>query len=75
MSDDKLWAKKNLHKDRDVILSSSLAKNKIQATGEDLALLSLCDHMIMTRGTFSMWAARMSGIVGHGIFLTADMPF
>ena len=55
VSDDKEWIKNNMKRDKDVVIGSS------DSTGDDLALLSLCDHTIMTRGTFSTWAAMLAG--------------
>ena len=55
VSDDKEWIKNNMKRDKDVIVGSS------DSTGDDLALLSLCHHTIMTRGTFSTWAAMLAG--------------
>ena len=59
VSDDKEWAKKHLAKDKDIVFSWS-SSNKVLATGEDLALLSLCTHTIMTRGTYSFWASKLA---------------
>ena len=60
VSDDKEWAKQHMTRDKDVIFSWS-SSNRVIATGEDLALLSLCNHTIMTRGTFSFWASKLAG--------------
>ena len=49
VSDDKEWGEKYLARDRNVVLSLSDNTEPGQATGEDLALLSLCDDMITTR--------------------------
>ena len=61
VSDDAEWGEKYLVRDRNVVLSLSASTEPGQATGEDLALLSLCDDIITTRGTFSQWAARLAG--------------
>ena len=60
VSDDKTWIKDYVKKDRDIVVGSSEAHDKLVSTGEDLALLSLCTHMITTRGTFSLWSARLT---------------
>lgn len=60
VSDDKEWGEGHFRRDRSVVISRSESE-PIEATGEDLALLSLCDHMIITRGTYSKWAARLAG--------------
>ena len=39
---------------------TTLSIIRVKSTGEDLALLSLCDHIIITHGTFSSWAALLS---------------
>ena len=49
VSDDREWGEKYLARDRNVVLSLSDSTQPAQATGEDLALLSLCDDMITTR--------------------------
>ena len=60
-SDDRHWVRQNFSRDRDLIVATSEARDTLVSTGEDLALLSLCDHVIMTRGTFSMWSALLAG--------------
>ena len=60
VSDDPEWGEKYLWRDRNVVLSVSDNMEPGQATGEDLALLALCDDVITTRGTFSLWAARLA---------------
>ncbi len=54
-SDDKLWCTSNI-KDDDVWLQNSTQPDYI-----DLALLSLCNHTIMTVGTYGWIAAWMAG--------------
>ena len=49
-SDDLQWAKSNLGS-TSVVYSSGLSP------GADLALLASCDHMIISSGSFSWWAA------------------
>ena len=60
VSDDKEWIRSNMGRDRDLMLASSEALVPEVAAGEDLALLSLTDHVITTRGTFSKWAAQLA---------------
>jgi len=60
VSDDKEWAKQHMSRDKDVVFSWS-PSNRVLATGEDLALLSLSNHTIMTRGSYSFWASKLSG--------------
>ena len=60
VSDDKEWAKQHLTRDKELVFSWSLSA-KVISTGEDLAILSLCTHTIMTRGTYSFWASKLAG--------------
>ena len=66
ISDDPEWIQPYAKKLKDLIPSSRKSKDRVEATGEDLALLSLCDHVIITHGTFSIWAAFLSK--GNWIF-------
>ena len=54
-SDDLTWSKEQLSHHDDVIFSDPTHSAEV-----DLALLSLCDHMIMTVGTFGWWAGWLS---------------
>ena len=65
VSDDKEWVRSHMAKDRDLLVASSGALVPEMATGEDLALLSLTDHVITTRGTFSKWAAQLATCGGR----------
>ena len=49
---DKEWCKQHLH---NVIISN------FTNPGDDLALLSICDHVVVTLGTFGWWGAWLSG--------------
>ena len=53
LSDDKRWCKSNLNRNNTVISPF----NKVY---EDLALMTLCDHAIITSGTFGWWGAWLS---------------
>ena len=52
-------------RDRGLLVASSGALVPETAAGEDLALLSLTDHVITTRGTFSKWAAQLATCGGR----------
>ena len=52
-------------RDPDLLVATSDALDPDQATGEDLGLLSLTGHVIMTRGTFSKMAAMMATCGGR----------
>ena len=50
---------------------------KTNSTGTDLALLSMCDHMIISHGTYGMWAAFLASsenthIMAHNLSKTED---
>ncbi len=49
-SDDIDWCKKNIAYDNNVFIEN-------QNPGEDLCLMSLCDHNIIANSSFSWWAA------------------
>ena len=65
VSDDQEWVSTHMGRDRDLMVASSETLNPELATGEDLALLSLTDHVITTRGTFSKWAAQLATCAGR----------
>lgn len=52
VSDDKEWCRKNL---KDVIIST------LTDPGDEMALMKLSDHVIITVGTFGWWGAWLSG--------------
>ena len=53
LSDDKRWCKSNLKRNNTVI-------SPFDKVYEDLALMTLCDHFIVTSGTFGWWGAWLS---------------
>ena len=65
VSDDKKWCKQNIISD-DVIFSDF--KDGIN----DLAIMTLCDHNIITGGTFGWWGAWLAG--GQVVYLK-DWPW
>lgn len=52
VSDDKAWCRENIN---NIILSP------FNDPGDDMCLLMLCDHVIVTSGTFGWWGAWLSG--------------
>ncbi|KAL4238447.1 glycosyltransferase 11 [Mactra antiquata] len=50
MSDDLKWVKYNLK-------SSDIFYSPFKSAADDIALMSLCNHMIVTYGTFGWWGA------------------
>jgi galactoside 2-L-fucosyltransferase 1/2 len=55
-SDDKDYVKKNLGNNSDVFITPSTF-----FSGHDLAALALCEHTIITAGTYGWWAAWLAG--------------
>ncbi|CAF1289980.1 unnamed protein product [Rotaria sordida] len=55
-SDDKIYAKTYLGNNSDVFITPTSFHS-----GEDLAALALCEHTIVTAGTFSWWAGWLAG--------------
>ena len=53
LSDDKSWCKTNLNRTNTVI-------SPFDTPYVDLALMTLCDHVIVTSGTFGWWGAWLS---------------
>ncbi len=56
-SDDVVWSQENILPRRGSRLEFSTALSDV----EDLALLSLCDHTVITVGTFGWWGAWLAG--------------
>ena len=57
--------RRHMGRDRGLLVASSGSLLPEKAAGEDLALLSLTDHVITTRGTFSKWAAQLATCGGR----------
>ena len=57
-SDDIKWVKTKIGKYTDLLNMVFMEKNSPEV---DLAILSFCNHTIMTTGTFSWWAAWLAG--------------
>lgn len=64
VSDDKTWCKEN-------IMANDIVLSGFEDPILDLTLLSMCDHMIMTIGTFGWWGAWLAG--GKVVYLK-DWP-
>ena len=61
ITDDIKWCKENLPKRKDLFIVSDPTKSKENGVGHDLAIMSLCQHSIVSRGTFSRWAKVLAG--------------
>ena len=57
-TDDPLWVEKHFSKHQKLLKLHIIGKHPATI---DLAVLSLCDHMIITTGTFSWWAGWLAG--------------
>ncbi|CAF1457448.1 unnamed protein product [Adineta steineri] len=55
-SDDKDYAQKNLANNSDIFITP-----KSFFSGDDLAALALCEHTIVTAGSYGWWAAWLAG--------------
>ena len=55
-SNDMSWCKDNIHDNHNKVIFSPY-----QQPGYDLALMSLCDHMIISVGTFGWWGGWLAG--------------
>ena len=70
ITDDIQWCQKNLPGRKDLFLVSDPEMSVIDSIGHDLAIMSLCQHSIVSRGTFSRWArflAQGKSISPHGV--------
>lgn len=67
ISDDMNWGRKNFKNYTDTFFIGN-GGGDIYGIGYDFALLSQSDHNIITRGTFGLWAALLSGGEYYGPF-------
>lgn len=58
-SDDVEWTKKSIKEDLVTPTNSSVNVTHVSghSGGQDMAIMSMCDHVIMTTGTYGWWAA------------------
>ena len=61
ITDDIKWCQDNLPKRKDLFIVSDPGKSKEEGVGHDLAIMSLCQHSIVSRGTFSRWSKFLAG--------------
>lgn len=64
ITDDLDWCEKHLtgrRKIEDLYIVSKPLTAGIDGIGHDLAVMSMCDHSILSRGTFSFWAGFLAG--------------
>ena len=57
VSDDPAWCEANLADSANGVF----VQNEAASSSFDFALLASCDHVIMSRGSFGLWAAVMAG--------------
>ena len=58
ITDDIPWCQENLlPKSKDLILVSDPSRPEKEGIGHDLAIMTLCQYSIISRGTFSIWAS------------------
>ncbi|KAF5925903.1 hypothetical protein HPG69_000394 [Diceros bicornis minor] len=74
-SDDMAWCRQNINSSlRDVVFAGS---GRQGSPAKDFALLTQCNHTIITVGTFGIWAAYLAG--GDTVYLAnftlPDSPF
>ena len=60
-SDDMQWAKENLPQEKNFFLSGCGQPQNWECIGRDFALLSACNHTIVTQGSLGLWAAFSAG--------------
>ena len=73
ISDDAKWCQSNLiKKQKDVFIASQNNLTEIESVGHDLAIMSQCNHTIMSRGTFSFWSSYLAG--GGATVLPCHLP-
>ena len=64
ITDDLNWCEEHLihrRKIEDLYIVSKPLNAGIDGIGHDLAVMSMCDHSILSRGTFSFWAGFLAG--------------
>lgn len=58
VSDDPTWCLRNLTKRKNIYVAS---KKMLSSPGQDLAIMSSCNHSIFDYGTFGVWGAILAG--------------
>ncbi len=74
VSDDMEWGRDNLSADDLFFVGDGTETD--EGIGVDLALMVYSNHTIITRGTFSMWAAMLCGgeyYTEYGTIIPPDM--
>ena len=61
VSDDMDWGRENLSAEGSLYFVGCGNGNKTDCVGRDLAVLSSCNHTILTHGSFGHWAAYLAG--------------
>ena len=74
ITDDLDWCEEHLiyhRKIEDLYIVSKPWKAEIDGIGHDLAIMSKCDHAILSRGTFSFWVGFLAG---GSVILPCHLP-
>ena len=61
ITDDIQWCKENIPSRKDLFIATDQSLTNNDSIGHDLAIMSLCQHSIVSRGTFSRWAKFLAG--------------
>ncbi len=60
-SDDMAYGKEHLVDEKNLFFSGCGQPTNSECIGRDFALLSSCNHTIVTHGSFGLWAAFLAG--------------
>ena len=61
VTDDPQWAHAQIHKSFKPYFTGFYNQTQQDSAGLDMALLSSCNHMVLSRGTFGLWGNILSG--------------
>lgn len=74
VSDSPKWGRLNVEDaNKDLFFASKRGQGDVakEELGRDLAILTACNHTIMSRGSFSLWAGLLAGgrVLGEAGFV------
>ena len=61
VTDDPGWARQEIHKSFRAYYTGFYNTSCQVSAGLDMAVLSLCNHLVLSRGTFGLWSSVLSG--------------